>query len=226
MAWYSVGSVTVTNTSSSVTGVGTNFTAVVKPGHIFYGPDKALYEVLNVVSDTQLTLSLPYDGTSVTGTTGATAATGAYAVIPTQGMVPSLVTQVQALIGDYANIHNTVGSGKFNSGTNSAPGIAFNADQDSGAYMIGQNSWALVCGGLAGLSLTPTINTLNYSSTPKVSTSAIGAEVTGTLTATALVVGPVTSGATTVTGTLAATEVQVGVHTMTNLAARIAVLEP
>jgi len=197
MAWYSVGTVTVTNNSPTVVGVGTNFISVVKPGHIFYGSDKALYEILNVVSDTQLTLSIVYDGNTTTGST--------YAVIPTQGMVPSLVTQVQSLIGDYASVRDTVGTGKFPAGASNTPGISFIDDQDSGAFLVAPGSWALVCGGLTGVSLTPSVTTLNYSGVPKVSTSASGA---------------------TVSGTVVATEVQVGVNTMSSLAARIAVLEP
>jgi len=197
MAWYSVGTVTVTSGSASVVGTGTSFISLVKPGHIFYGPDKALYEVLSVVSDTQLTLSLPYGDV--------TAAGAVYAVIPTQGMVPSLVTQVQSLIGDYSTVRDTVGTGKFPAGAANTPGIAFIDDQDSGAFLVAPGSWALVCGGLTGVSLTPSVTSLNYSGVAKVSTSASGA---------------------TVAGTLVATEVQVGANTMSSLAARITVLEP
>jgi len=197
MAWYSVGTVSVTNNSATVTGVGTSFLSTVKTGHIFYGPDKNLYEVLSIATDTQLTLNSAY--------TSATAATATYSVIPTQGMVPALVTQVQTLIGDYATVRDTVGTGKFSSGAANTPGIAFTADQDSGAYLVAPGSWALVCGGLTGVALTPTITSLNYSNVTKLSTSATGVTVAGTLTAT---------------------EVQVGSDTMTSLAARITVLEP
>ena len=197
MAWYSVGTVTVTNNSAGVTGVGTSFLSTVKTGHIFYGPDKNLYEVLSIATDTQLTLNSVY--------TSATAAGATYSVIPTQGMVPSLVTQVQTLIGDYSTVRDTVGTGQFSSGTANAPGIRFTADQDSGAFLIAPNSWALVCGGLTGVALTPTVTSLNYSNVTKLSTSATGV---------------------TVAGTMVATEVQVGANTITSLANRITVLEP
>jgi len=197
MAWYSVGTVSVTNNSATVTGVGTSFLSTVKTGHIFYGPDKNLYEVLSIATDTQLTLNSAY--------TSSTAAAASYSVIPTQGMVPSLVTQIQTLIGDYATVRDTVGTGKFPAGAANTPSIAFIDDQDSGAYLIAPGSWALVCGGLAGVSITPTIASLNYSGVPKITTSAQGATIAGTLTAT---------------------ELQVGANTMTNLAARITVLEP
>ena len=197
MAWYSVGTVTVTNNSAGVTGVGTSFLSTVKTGHIFYGPDKNLYEVLSIATDTQLTLNSVY--------TSATATGAAYSVIPTQGMVPSLVTQVQTLIGDYSTVRDTVGTGQFSSGTANAPGIRFTADQDSGAFLIAPNSWALVCGGLTGVALTPTVTSLNYSNVAKLSTSATGV---------------------TVAGTMVATEVQVGANTITSLANRITVLEP
>mgnify|MGYP003639504750 CR=1 FL=1 len=195
MAWYSVGTVTVTNSSAVVTGVGTYFLASVKVGHIFYGPDKNLYEVLSVATDTQLTLNSVY--------LSATSANSAYAVIPTQGMVPSLVTQIQTLIGDFGTVRDTVGTGKFSAGAANTPGISFIDDQDSGAYLIAPGSWALVCGGLAGVSLSPTASSLNYSNDPKITTSAQGATVSGTLTAT---------------------ELQAGVHTMTNLDSRITAL--
>lgn len=196
MAWYSVGTVTVTNGSAVVSGVGTFFLNTVKTGHIFYGPDKELYEVLSVATDTQLTLNSPY--------TSVTAAAATYAIIPTQGMVPSLVTQIQTLLGDFGTVRDTVGTGKFPAGAANTPSIAFINDNDSGAYLIGPGSWALVCGGLAGVSLTPTVTSLNYSNVPKISTSAQGATVSGTLTAT---------------------ELQAGVHTMTNIDARITALE-
>ena len=195
MSWYSVGTVTVTNNSAGVTGVGTFFLATVKTGHIFYGPDKNLYEVLSIATDTQLTLSSPY--------TSATAAAATYSVIPTQGMVPALVTQIQTLIGNYSTLHDTVGLGKFIAGEPTAPGIAFVADPASGAYLLSPGSWALVCSGLAGVSLTPTTTSLNYSNVPKITTSAQGATVSGTLTAT---------------------EFQAGAHTMTSLEARITAL--
>ena len=197
MAWYSVGTVTVTNNSAGVTGVGTSFLSTVKTGHIFYGPDKNLYEILSIATDTQLTLNSVYTSATATGAT--------YSVIPTQGMVPSLVTQVQTLIGDYSTVRDTVGTGQFSSGTANAPGIRFTADQDSGAFLIAPNSWALVCGGLTGVALTPTVTSLNYSNVAKLSTSATGV---------------------TVAGTMVATEVQVGANTITSLANRITVLEP
>jgi hypothetical protein len=118
-------------------------------------------------------------------------------------MVPSLVTQIQTLIGDFGTVRDTVGTGKFPAGAANTPSIAFIDDNDSGAYLIGPGSWALVCGGLAGVSLTPTVTSLNYSNVPKISTSAQGATVSGTLTAT---------------------ELQAGVHTMTNIDARITAL--
>jgi hypothetical protein len=119
-------------------------------------------------------------------------------------MVPALITQIQELIGDYSSVHDTIGSGSFPAGDSTIPGIRFIADQDSGAYLIAPGSWALVCGGLAGVSLTPTVNSLNYGGDPKVITSAQGATVDGTLTVT---------------------EIQAGAHTMTNLDQRISALE-
>lgn len=75
--WVKTGTVSVTQDSTAVTGVGTSFSVEGRVGDGFVGPDERLYEVVNIVSDTQLTLGKPYAG--VTGVDQP------YAMIPIQG---------------------------------------------------------------------------------------------------------------------------------------------
>lgn len=75
--WVKTGTVSVTLNSTTVNGVGTSFTVEGRVGDGFVGPDERLYEVANIVSDTQLTLGKAYKG--------ATASAQPYAMIPIQG---------------------------------------------------------------------------------------------------------------------------------------------
>jgi hypothetical protein len=66
--WVNTGTVAVTNGSASVTGTGTGFDEkAVLPGYMFIGPDGKPYEVLQVVSQTQLTLAKNYTGPTLSG---------------------------------------------------------------------------------------------------------------------------------------------------------------
>lgn len=78
MAWYSAGTVTATNNSTTVTGSGTAFLSNVRVGDgITIAGSTSMHEVTAVASDTQLTISPAY-----TGTTGASKA---YRVAPMLG---------------------------------------------------------------------------------------------------------------------------------------------
>lgn len=69
-AWYRAGTVSVTNGSATVTGTGTNWVSSgVKPvrGDIFSLDGDKFYEILAIVSDTQLTLASNFAGTSGAG---------------------------------------------------------------------------------------------------------------------------------------------------------------
>lgn len=77
MAWYSAGSVSVTNDNNAVIGTGTDFIANARVGDAFLGPDGRLYQVTNVASATALSISPNYVGTTGGGL--------AYKIIPIQG---------------------------------------------------------------------------------------------------------------------------------------------
>ena len=65
LEWYDTGTVTLTQGSTAVTGVGTNWLATgIKTGDIFTVDRSTLYMVLTVNSDTSLTLKQAYAGAS------------------------------------------------------------------------------------------------------------------------------------------------------------------
>lgn len=77
MSWYKQGLVSVTQNSNAVIGAGTAFIANGRVGDAWIGPDSGLYEVTNIASDTALSISPPYKGSTVAG--------GTYALAPMQG---------------------------------------------------------------------------------------------------------------------------------------------
>ncbi|NPS84276.1 hypothetical protein HPT12_30535, partial [Pseudomonas aeruginosa] len=77
MAWYSTGTVAVTLNSPTVTGTGTAFSANVRVGDAFRGPDGRWYEVTNVASSAVISIKPNYQGSTASGQT--------YAVAPILG---------------------------------------------------------------------------------------------------------------------------------------------
>ncbi|HCL3288432.1 TPA: hypothetical protein N2A36_000326 [Pseudomonas aeruginosa] len=67
MAWYSTGTVAVTLNSPTVTGTGTTFSANVRVGDAFRGPDGRWYEVTNVASSTVISIKPSYQGSTASG---------------------------------------------------------------------------------------------------------------------------------------------------------------
>ena len=77
MGWYRAGTVALTNGSSTVTGSGTAFIANAGIGEGLIAPDGRTYEITNIASDTSLTISPAYLGSTASGQ--------AYAVAPCAG---------------------------------------------------------------------------------------------------------------------------------------------
>lgn len=78
MAWYRTGTITVTNGSPVVTGLGVNWTSPeVLPGYTLQMADGTNYEILELNGSSQLTLAENY--------TGVTNAAAAYKIVPTAG---------------------------------------------------------------------------------------------------------------------------------------------
>ena len=90
MAWYDAGTVKVTANNATVTGTGTKWLAGARQGEAFVAPDGRLYEVKNIASDTSLTLTQAYRGTS--------ASAQPYALAPMQGYVKGLADRVATLL--------------------------------------------------------------------------------------------------------------------------------
>lgn len=67
MAWHNQGTVSVQTGSASVAGVGTGWLAGGRPGDAFVDQEGRIYEVLNIASDTSLTLTRPYMGPTTAG---------------------------------------------------------------------------------------------------------------------------------------------------------------
>jgi hypothetical protein len=99
--WYNAGTVTATLNNATVTGAGTLFLANVRVGDgITIAGSTVIHEVTNVASNTQLTISPVYPGT--------TGATKAYAVIPVQGYVKDLADQAKQLILTFSTVGSSV----------------------------------------------------------------------------------------------------------------------
>lgn len=93
MPWHRLGTVSVTQNSSIVTGVNTAFAANTRIGDAFIGPDGRQYELGNVASDTVISIIPPYLGLTVAG--------AAYAVTPVNGYQKGLADQVRDWVNTY-----------------------------------------------------------------------------------------------------------------------------
>ncbi|MDK3072777.1 pyocin knob domain-containing protein [Sedimentitalea sp. JM2-8] len=146
MAWYSTGTVAVTNGSTAVTGTGTGWFGALQDGWGFVGPDGRVYEIDTVVSATSITLAQAYQGTTASGQ--------AYSAFPTNAIEIDLAAAIQQLITDFQSVVTGAGAGKFDAGSVAAPGVAFEVDPDTGLRRVSANKVALVAGGADQLALT------------------------------------------------------------------------
>lgn len=104
MSWERTGTVTLTNGSKTVTGVGTAWLTTVKPSGMFFangGP----YEVDTVTSNTTLQLVTPYTGATVSG--------GVYAIAQTQGFNVTLAKALGELMSSLGVMKDDYQSGAF-----------------------------------------------------------------------------------------------------------------
>lgn len=92
MAWYSTGTVTISNASSVVTGTGTSFLNNTRIGDAFLAPDGKWYEVINVISNTVLSIDPPYLGSPVS--------LQPYKIVPVQGYVKSSADTLNQITAD------------------------------------------------------------------------------------------------------------------------------
>lgn len=139
MAWYRIGTVNVTNNSSTIIGVGTAWVQAAAIGETFLGPDGGLYEITAINSNTSLSINPAYKGPTSTAQN--------YALMPTQGYLRDLAAEAAALVASYAAVRDGAGAGKFAAGTVAAPSLRGAADEDTGVNFEGSNVLGLVAGG-------------------------------------------------------------------------------
>ncbi|MEQ4254234.1 tail fiber domain-containing protein [Pseudomonas syringae] len=105
MPWLRGGTVSVTNGSTSVTGVNAAFDANARVGDAFVGPDGLNYEIVNVASPSVISILPPYKGSTVSG--------AAYAIMPVQGydkMLRDAFNQLRVQFGDKMAALGTTGN--------------------------------------------------------------------------------------------------------------------
>ena len=141
MAWYRTGTISLSNGSTTVTGVGTAFIANSAVGEALYAPDGKLYEIASVSSDTYIVLATNY--------LGSTGTTQPFVIVPSQSYIRDLAAQAATLVNNYSTIYNTVGAGKFADGTLSVPAIRFATDTSTGFYKSDTNEITFVANGVA-----------------------------------------------------------------------------
>lgn len=149
--YYKTGLISCNN-STAVTGAGTAWVANVKPGDAFV-VNGVLYEIAAVVSDTALTLSTTFSG-SVTSVN--------YMIVPVQGYMKELATQINALLTTYGNLYNS-GADQIEltnvliaAGTVANPSLRNAADPDTGVYFSAANQMDVAAGGVRSASFTGT----------------------------------------------------------------------
>lgn len=96
MPWYKAGTVSVTQNSNAVIGSNTSFISSSRVGDGFRGPDGGWYEVVNIASDTALSIYPAYQG--------ATLGAGVYMLAPLQGYVKEAADQLRALVNKFGSL--------------------------------------------------------------------------------------------------------------------------
>lgn len=153
MAWYSAGTVSVTNGSATVTGSGTAWVANAQASEGIWLPDGRLYEIVSINSDTSLTISPNYLGTTQSGQD--------YRIIPVKGYPLVAAQQMASLISTVQGYVDGALSGRFGDGTVGAPGVSFASNTAMGIYRVAANQLGFVTNGVRRMLLTNTAMEIN-----------------------------------------------------------------
>lgn len=94
--WYRTGTITLTQGSQVVSGVGTTFASNVRVGDMLIGPLMDLYEITDVIADSQVRIDRNYEAASYTGTD--------WSIAPTSAQLKQLAKQISDLIVIYQDI--------------------------------------------------------------------------------------------------------------------------
>jgi len=148
--WYKTGTVAVTNGSATVTGTGTAFVGNAKVGEAFrLSGGQRLYEIVDVVSHTELTISPAYMDTTQTGQ--------AYEILPMRaGPVSAAYNTVQSILSQWNTYLDGVLSGLFGNGTTGEPSIGFASDPNTGFFRAAADQIGAATNGIRRWLLTST----------------------------------------------------------------------
>jgi hypothetical protein len=140
VAWYRSGTAAFTNGNATVTGSGTAWIANASIGEGLLGPDGRTYEITDIASNTSLTISPAYLGSTASGQS--------YAIAPLRGRIADLIGETQSLLASFATVRDGIGAGLFPDGSAATPAFRFNGDQDTGIYRAGSNVLGIATGGV------------------------------------------------------------------------------
>lgn len=146
--WYKAGTVSVTNGSATVGGAGTAWVASVQIGDAIHLPDGRAYEITAVASNTSLTVSPAY--------MGSTASAQAYRIQPTRGLVQRLIDTINTWLANQQAYLEGALAGRFGNGTAALPGISFANDIDTGISRTAENQMSFSTNGIRRVLLTNT----------------------------------------------------------------------
>jgi hypothetical protein len=152
MTWYRVGTVSVTNGSATVTGSGTAWNVNASLGEGITLPDGRIYEIVGIASDTSLTITPAYLGSTASGQS--------YAIAPLRGRIAQLLADTSSLLSTFATVRDGIGAGLFPDGSVGTPALRFSADQDTGLFRPGNNRLAFVTNGVQRLEVDASGNAL------------------------------------------------------------------
>ncbi|WP_439526172.1 hypothetical protein [Roseovarius mucosus] len=138
--WYRTGTISITNGTSALTGVGTAWVANVSPGMMVVYDRQIIGEVQSVNSNTSITLATAYAGTTISG--------GAYAIANLGAVRDGLIAAVNDALAAFQAEQDGPLSGRFGDGTLAEPGMAFLADLNTGFRRPAADQIGMVTGGV------------------------------------------------------------------------------
>ena len=138
--WYRTGTISITNGTSALTGVGTAWVANVSPGMMVVYDRQIIGEVQSVNSNTSITLATAYAGTTISG--------GAYAIANLGAVRDGLIAAVNDALAAFQAEQDGPLSGRFGDGTLAEPGLAFLADLNTGFRRPAADQIGMVTGGV------------------------------------------------------------------------------
>jgi len=109
MAWYKTGTITMTQNSTAVVGVGTDFLKNVVVGSMLLAPNGVGYEIASITDSLNLQLGAPYQGPTISG--------ASYSIVPTQSYIPQLTQMATTLLNTFGPLRDAYNAGAFASGS-------------------------------------------------------------------------------------------------------------